>query len=142
MTTNSSGDMYTYDNVLVDFEGPVATITLNRPERLNALSAGMMEDLDAALRDLNRGDAIRVIRVKGAGRAFCPGYDLNPDTTVYERGTGSAGAITPWPGRASRTSPATGKGCGWWRSGGCACGTTASRSSPRCTTTASPAPSI
>ena len=90
MTTNSSGDMYTYDNVLVDFEGPVATITLNRPERLNALSAGMMEDLDAALRDLNRGDAIRVIRVKGAGRAFCPGYDLNPDTTVYERGTGSA----------------------------------------------------
>jgi enoyl-CoA hydratase len=90
MTTNPSGDVNTYDNVLVDLDGPVATITLNRPERLNALSAGLMEDLDTALGDLNRGDAVRVIRIKGAGRAFCPGYDLNPDTTVYERGTGTA----------------------------------------------------
>lgn len=70
--------MKTYENVLVDFDGPVATITMNRPEKLNALSRGLMEDLQAALVELSPGDDIRVIRLRGAGRAFCPGYDLDP----------------------------------------------------------------
>ncbi len=65
-----------YENILVDIDGPVATITLNRPERLNALSQGLLSDLEAALRELNPGDDVRVIRLRGAGRAFCPGYDL------------------------------------------------------------------
>lgn len=73
----------TYQNVLVDVDGPVATITLNRPEQLNALSRGLLDDLYQALRDLNRGDDVRVIRVRGQGRAFCPGYDLGPTTGVY-----------------------------------------------------------
>ena len=50
----------------------------NRPEHLNALSGGLLDDLFAALRALNPGDDVRVIRVRGAGRAFCPGYDLSP----------------------------------------------------------------
>jgi enoyl-CoA hydratase len=65
-----------YDNILVETDGPVATITLNRPERLNALSQGLLSDLEAALRELNPGDDVRVIRLRGAGRAFCSGYDL------------------------------------------------------------------
>jgi enoyl-CoA hydratase len=65
-----------YENILLETDGPVATITLNRPERLNALSPGLLSDLEAALRELNPGDDIRVIRLRGAGRAFCPGYDL------------------------------------------------------------------
>jgi enoyl-CoA hydratase len=76
----------TYDNVLVDIDGPVATITLNRPEQLNAMSRGLLNDLYQALRDLNPGDAVRVIRLRGAGRAFCPGYDLGPTTGVYAGG--------------------------------------------------------
>jgi enoyl-CoA hydratase len=68
-----------FENILVDTDGPVATITLNRPEKLNALSKALMEDLRAALVALAPGDAVRVIRIKGAGRAFCPGYDLSPD---------------------------------------------------------------
>jgi enoyl-CoA hydratase len=72
-----------YENILVDADGPVATITLNRPETLNALSGGLLADLEAALRELNPGDDIRVIRLKGAGRAFCPGYDLQPGSTSY-----------------------------------------------------------
>jgi enoyl-CoA hydratase len=66
------------ENLLVDVDGPVATITLNRPEQLNAMSTGLLDDLDAALRQLNPGDDVRVIRLRGAGRAICPGYDLSP----------------------------------------------------------------
>jgi enoyl-CoA hydratase len=79
-------DDLTYDNVLVDVDGPVATITLNRPEQLNALSRGLLADLYQALRDLNPGDDVRVIRLRGAGRAFCPGYDLGPANSTYAGG--------------------------------------------------------
>ena len=67
-----------FENVLVDTDGPVATITLNRPEKLNALSVDLRADLHNALVALSPGDQVRVIRLKGAGRAFCPGYDLSP----------------------------------------------------------------
>ena len=71
--------MTSYENVLVDVDGPVATITLNRPEKLNAISQALRDDLERALRELNPGDAVRVIRLKAAGRAFCAGYDLSPE---------------------------------------------------------------
>jgi enoyl-CoA hydratase len=73
-----------FENVLVDLDGPVATITLNRPEKLNALSAELRQDLHDALVALNPGDQVRVIRLKGAGRAFCPGYDLSPGRRARE----------------------------------------------------------
>ena len=71
--------MTSYENILVDIDGAVATITLNRPEKLNAISQALRDDLEAALRELNPGDAVRVIRLKAAGRAFCAGYDLTPE---------------------------------------------------------------
>jgi enoyl-CoA hydratase len=67
-----------YATILVDVEDGVGTITLNRPEKLNALSVELRAELKAALRALNPGDAVRVIRIKAAGRAFCAGYDLTP----------------------------------------------------------------
>jgi enoyl-CoA hydratase len=70
--------MATYENILVDADGGVATITLNRPEKLNALSGALQTELAAALRELSPGDAVRVVRIKAAGRAFCAGYDLTP----------------------------------------------------------------
>ena len=78
------------DNLLVDVEGAVATITLNRPERLNAISDAMRAELLAALRELNPGDEVRVIRLRGAGRAFCPGYDLAPGSQSHGAGEGRA----------------------------------------------------
>jgi enoyl-CoA hydratase len=81
-----------YDNILVDVEGPVATITLNRPEKLNALSRGLLHDLHAALKELNPGDDVRVIRLRGAGRAFCPGYDLEPSSSSYVPTSAAAGS--------------------------------------------------
>lgn len=72
-----------YQNLLIDHDDAVATITLNRPERLNAISKGLMDDLEAALLELNDGDDVRVIRLRGAGRAFCPGYDLTPGQSTF-----------------------------------------------------------
>jgi enoyl-CoA hydratase len=62
--------------LLVETEGPVATFTLNRPERLNAITPELIDALDAALAASLDDDAVRVIRLRGAGRAFCSGYDL------------------------------------------------------------------
>jgi enoyl-CoA hydratase len=79
-----------YENVLVEVDGAVATVTLNRPEQLNAISPGLRRDLRTALVELNPGDAVRVIRIRGAGRAFSPGYDLTPGTDAYDAGRRSS----------------------------------------------------
>ena len=52
-------------------------MTLNRPDKLNAISAELREALDAALIDAAADDRVRVIAIAGAGRAFCAGYDLS-----------------------------------------------------------------
>src|SRR5829696_6902143 len=57
-------------------EGAIATITLNRPEKLNAFTGTMREDLLAALRACESDDAVRVVVITGAGRAFCAGGDV------------------------------------------------------------------
>jgi enoyl-CoA hydratase/carnithine racemase len=54
----------------------IRTITLNRPERLNAMSVALIEDLTSALGDAGRDPATRAIILTGAGRAFCAGDDL------------------------------------------------------------------
>ena len=54
----------------------VATLTLNRPERLNAITAELIADLRAALERAWGDDDVRVLRLRGAGRAFCAGYDI------------------------------------------------------------------
>lgn len=65
-------------NVLYDVSGHIATITLNRPEKLNAISDGLRSDLEKALGEAELDGTVRVIVIKGAGRAFCAGYDLTP----------------------------------------------------------------
>jgi enoyl-CoA hydratase len=67
-----------YETVLCDIEGAVAYVTLNRPEKLNAISEQLRSDLEGVLRDLDEGDDVRVVVLKAAGRAFCAGYDLTP----------------------------------------------------------------
>ena len=62
--------------LLVETDGAVATFTLNRPERLNAVTPRMIDEFDNALAAALADDAVRVIRLRGAGRAFCAGYDL------------------------------------------------------------------
>ena len=60
----------------VTTQDAIATITLNRPDKLNAFTGTMREDLLDALRAAGRDDAVRVVVVTGAGRAFCAGGDV------------------------------------------------------------------
>ncbi len=65
--------------VLVEDVGYVRRLTLNRPDAVNALSSELMRQLGSALDDAARDDGVRVLILRGAGRAFCAGYDLNED---------------------------------------------------------------
>lgn len=65
-----------YDTLLLEIAGDIATITLNRPEKRNAISTQMMAELQTALDEIERGHA-RVGIFTGAGKAFCAGMDLD-----------------------------------------------------------------
>src|SRR5438876_2276019 len=65
-----------YSTLLLDISGNLATITLNRPEKLNAISTQMMAELQTALDEVERSHA-RVGILTGAGKAFCAGMDLD-----------------------------------------------------------------
>ena len=66
----------TYTTLIYDRQGRIARITLNRPERLNAISEAMPGEIRRAVEQANADDAVHVIVLQGAGRAFCAGYDL------------------------------------------------------------------
>ncbi len=68
--------MTTFANVLVDVTDRVGTLTLNRPEKLNAFAGEMRREVADALDELERDDNVRVIVITGAGRAFCAGADV------------------------------------------------------------------
>jgi enoyl-CoA hydratase len=65
--------------LLIDDVGPIRRLTMNRPAALNALNAELTDALSAAIRDAGRDDGVRAVILRGAGRAFCAGYDLNED---------------------------------------------------------------
>jgi enoyl-CoA hydratase len=70
--------------VLYEPDGAVATLTLNRPERLNTITPELIEDLRAALLRAQGDEEIRAIRLRGAGRTFCAGYDISWGAEVME----------------------------------------------------------
>jgi methylglutaconyl-CoA hydratase len=65
-----------YNTIQLAYDGGVATITLNRPEKRNAISFELIDDLLGALHEVAKSDAI-VLIVTGAGKAFCSGLDLD-----------------------------------------------------------------
>jgi len=68
--------MAAYERVLVEIAAGIGSLTLNRPEKLNAFDRAMCDELLEALRLLSGSDGVRVIAITGAGRAFCAGADL------------------------------------------------------------------
>ena len=65
-----------YSTLKIGVQGRIATITLNRPERLNAINDDMPGEIRQAVEDANADERVHVIVVRGAGNAFCAGYDL------------------------------------------------------------------
>ncbi len=70
--------------LLYRVEDGIATITLNRPEKLNAFTAQMRDDLVAAFDETDADDAVRAVIITGAGRAFCAGADLSSGGKTFD----------------------------------------------------------
>jgi len=68
--------MSKYETVLVERHGPVAVVSLNRPDKLNSFNGPLRRDLLLAVREVNDDDSVRVVVLTGAGRAFSAGADL------------------------------------------------------------------
>ncbi len=75
-----------YTEILYDVADRVATITLHRPERMNAFTNTMMRELIDAFDRVDGDDGVRVVIVTGAGRAFCAGADLGGGGDTFARG--------------------------------------------------------
>ena len=70
-------DYSRYSTITVEKAGKVATITLNRPEKLNAVNDVMHNELEELFGSINRDDEVNAIILTGAGRAFCAGGDIS-----------------------------------------------------------------
>ena len=90
-----------FETILYDIEDGVLTITLNRPDRLNAFNTTMMQEMIAALDAADADDAVRAIIVTGAGRGFCAGADLEKggETFDYESRADREGAAESAEGK-------------------------------------------
>ena len=66
-----------YEMLLLEKRDKVAIVTLNRPEKRNALSTALRNEIDACLGELEAADSVSVVVVTGAGPVFCAGFDRN-----------------------------------------------------------------
>lgn len=80
-----------YETLLYEREGPILTVTLNRPDKLNAYTATMGLELEDAFRRADLDDEVRVIIVTGAGRGFCGGADISSGADAFN--TSAEGSV-------------------------------------------------
>ncbi len=74
-----------FTQIRYDVTDGVCTLTLNRPEKLNAITGTMLDELVAAFDAADADDAVRAVVVTGAGRAFCAGADLSAGSKTFDR---------------------------------------------------------
>ncbi|MEE4350632.1 MAG: enoyl-CoA hydratase-related protein [Pacificimonas sp.] len=86
-----------YDNILLDTDGGIATLTINRPEKLNGLDLKTVEEMIDAVQSVRDDDDLRALIITGAGRGFSSGADLSGG------GTGSGGGGKPDAGKVLET---------------------------------------
>ena len=126
-----------FETILYEIDGGKARITLNRPEKLNALSMRLQRELNAALWEADNDARVHVIILRAAGRAFSAGYDLTAMQSPPKREERDESYTNVYRGMASIDDDiwrSSGSSASAWRSSTCT-----SRSSRRCTATASPA---
>ena len=108
-----------FQTLLYDTHEAIATITLNRPERLNTIVPPMPEEIEAATHEAIRDPAVKVIVLRGAGRAFCAGFDLGGGFHHWDEGLTTDGRWDPGKDFAMATSSSIGpvpKFMSLWRS--------------------------
>jgi enoyl-CoA hydratase len=96
-----------YRTILYDVDGRIATITLNRPEKLNAIRPPMPEEIERAVTEANADPEVRVIVLRGAGEGFCAGFDFSEGLDHFADWGGQSSEETWDPGRdlVMSTSP-------------------------------------
>ena len=93
-------------SLIIDLQPPLALVTLDRPERMNAISPEMASDLNTFWRDFDADDQLHVAIITGAGRAFCSGRDLVRDDAHDDEISRAA--------RSSERSASGGRGLDSW----------------------------
>ncbi|HKV54852.1 MAG TPA: enoyl-CoA hydratase/isomerase family protein, partial [Candidatus Binataceae bacterium] len=95
--------MSNYETIVYEkLEDKIFRLTLNRPEKLNAMSQKLLRELDGAMDEFESDGAASVLIIRGAGRAFCAGYDLQPTQqsgsgfTVYNDRTNLQKMVDRW----------------------------------------------
>ncbi|MBL8270075.1 crotonase/enoyl-CoA hydratase family protein [Steroidobacter sp.] len=91
--------MSSFKTIRYDVAAGIATITLNRPEQLNAFDQTMLEELCAALDLSDTDDAVKAVIVTGAGRAFCAGADLSTGSKTFDYEAGDGGVARDLAGQ-------------------------------------------
>ena len=105
----------TYTQIALHIDGPIATITLDRPEKLNAFTGVMMTEIIAAFDETDANDQVKAVIVTGRGRAFCAGADLSAGAATFDyEKLGGARSANPMreDGSIDWTHPATRDGGG------------------------------
>lgn len=101
-----------YEQIKCEVEDQILTITLNRPDRLNAYTYAMQSELISAFDRADEDDNIRAIIVTGAGRAFCAGSDLSEGSKTFDqaaradRKTAPGSRTAKWSGATKRCATA------------------------------------
>jgi len=88
-----------YETILYEKKDRIATITLNRPEKFNTIKPPMPEELEKALEEANFDPEVHVVILKGAGKAFCAGFDFSGDLEHFADWGGQAGSEAWDPGK-------------------------------------------
>ncbi len=94
-----------YETILYAVDGPIATITLNRPESLNTIVPPMPDEVQDAVHAATRDSDVKVIVVRGAGRAFCAGYDFGGGFHHWDEHLTTDGEWDPGKDFAMATDP-------------------------------------
>ena len=97
-----------YETILYSVEGAIATITLNRPERLNTIVPPMPDELEAAVHRAVSEPEVKVIVLRGAGRSFCAGFDFGGGFHHWDEDMTTDGRWDPGKDFAMATAPSMG----------------------------------